>query len=138
MDDRALSLLLVDDDEVDVMTVQRAFAKANIANRVFVARDGIEALRMLRTDALPTAHRLVLLDLNMPRMNGVEFLREVRRDPALQALTVVVLATSNEDRDRVDAHQLGVAGYLVKPLTFHAFAEVMATLRKSWTVTEPP
>jgi CheY-like chemotaxis protein len=136
--DRALTILLVDDDEVDVMTVQRAFAKANIANQVFVARDGTEALRLLRTGALPAAHRLVLLDLHMPRMNGVEFLREARRDPALRALTVVVLATSNEDRDRVETHQLGVAGYLVKPLTFHAFAELMATLNKSWTVMDPP
>ena len=137
MADRALTIVLVDDDEVDVMTVQRAFAKAAIANPMFVARDGIEALRMLRGDAVPAAHRLVLLDLNMPRMNGIEFLREVRRDPVLQALTVVVLTTSNEDRDRVTAHQLGVAGYLVKPLTFLGFAEVMATLRKSWTVMEP-
>lgn len=138
MDDRALTILLVDDDEVDIMAVRRVFAKANIANHVFVARDGIEALRMLRTDAVPAAHRLVLLDLNMPRMNGIEFLHEVRRDAALQALTVVVLTTSNEDRDRVETYQLGVAGYLVKPLTFPAFAEVMAALDKSWTVSEPP
>ena len=139
MDDRSLNILLVDDDEVDVMTVQRAFAKANIANKVFVACDGIEALAMLRDgDGIPTDRRLVLLDLNMPRMNGIEFLREVRRDPVLQSLTVVVLTTSNEDRDRVEAYQLNVAGYLVKPVTFHAFADVMATLNKYWTLMEMP
>ena len=138
MDDHALNILLVDDDEVDVMTVQRAFSKANIANKVFVACDGIEALHLLRTDGIPTARRLVLLDLNMPRMNGIEFLREVRQDPELQTLTVVVLTTSNEDRDRVDAYQLNVAGYLLKPVTFHAFADVMATLNKYWTLMEMP
>ena len=138
MDEHALNILLVDDDEVDVMTVQRAFAKANIANKVFIAGNGIEALQLLRTDGVPTARRLVLLDLNMPRMNGIEFLREIRNDPALQALTVVVLTTSNEDRDRVDAYQLNVAGYLLKPVTFAAFAEVMTTLNKYWTLMEMP
>jgi CheY-like chemotaxis protein len=138
VDDHELNILLVDDDEVDVMTVRRAFAKANITNQLYVATDGIEALALLRTDGSPAARRLVLLDLNMPRMNGIEFLREVRGDPALQALTVVVLTTSNEDRDRVDAFQLNVAGYLLKPVTFAAFADVMATLNKYWTLMEMP
>jgi CheY-like chemotaxis protein len=138
MDEHALNILLVDDDEVDVMTVQRAFAKANIANRVYVARDGIEALHLLRTGGIPAARRLVLLDLNMPRMSGIEFLREVRQDPELQTLTVIVLTTSNEDRDRVEAYQLNVAGYLLKPVTFHAFADIMTTLNKYWTLMEMP
>jgi CheY-like chemotaxis protein len=138
VDDHALNILLVDDDEVDVMTVKRAFTKANIVNQVFVATDGIEALALLRAARVPTSRRLVLLDLNMPRMNGIEFLREIRSDPALQALPVVVLTTSNEDRDRVEAYQLNVAGYLLKPVTFHAFAEVMATLNKYWTAMEMP
>jgi CheY-like chemotaxis protein len=136
--DNELNILLIDDDEVDVMTVKRAFAKANISNKVFVASDGIEALSMLRTDGIPPSRRLVLLDLNMPRMNGIEFLREIRQDPALQPLTVVVLTTSNEDRDRIEAYQLNVAGYLLKPVTFPAFAEVMTTLNKYWTLMELP
>jgi CheY-like chemotaxis protein len=137
-DDRALNILLVDDDEVDVMTVKRAFTKANITNRLFVASNGVEALEMLRSGSVPQSRRLVLLDLNMPKMNGLEFLREVRKDPALSSLTVVVLTTSNEDRDRVDAFQLNVAGYLLKPVTFHTFADVMATLNKYWTLMEMP
>ncbi|HEU4732195.1 MAG TPA: response regulator [Kofleriaceae bacterium] len=137
-DEHALNIVLVDDDEVDVMTVKRAFAKANISNQVYVATDGIEALALLRSDGVPTERRLVLLDLNMPRMNGIEFLREVRRDPSLHALTIVVLTTSNEDRDRVEAYQLNVAGYLLKPVTFQSFAEVMATLNKYWTLMELP
>jgi CheY-like chemotaxis protein len=93
---------------------------------------------MLRSGAIPTTRRLVLLALNMPRMNGLEFLREVRNHPALATLTVVVLTTSNEDRDRDDAFQLNVAGYLLKPVTFHTFAEVMATLNKYRTLMEMP
>jgi CheY-like chemotaxis protein len=138
LDDRALNILLVDDDEIDVMTVRRAFSRANIANQIYVATDGIQALEMLRNDGIPATRRLVLLDLNMPRMNGIELLRELRNDPALHMLTVIVLTTSNEDRDRVDAFQLNVAGYLLKPVTFHAFAEVMATLNKYWTLMEMP
>jgi len=138
MAEHALNILLVDDDEVDVMTVKRAFSKANITNRLYVATDGIEALSLLRSDGIPPARRLVLLDLNMPRMSGIEVLREIRADPALQALTVIVLTTSNEDRDRVEAYQLNVAGYLLKPVTFHAFAEVMSTLNKYWTLMEMP
>ena len=137
-DDRALNILLVDDDEVDVMTVRRAFQKANITNRLFVASNGVEALELLRGGTIPAHRRLILLDLNMPKMNGLEFLREVRNDPALAGLTVVVLTTSNEDRDRVDAFQLNVAGYLLKPVTFHTFADVMATLNKYWTLMEMP
>ena len=138
MDDRALNILLVDDDEVDVMTVKRAFSRANITNKLYVATDGIEALNMLRSDGIPPSRRLVLLDLNMPRMSGIELLRELRADPALHAITVIVLTTSNEDRDRVEAYQLNVAGYLLKPVTFHAFADVMATLNKYWTLMEMP
>ena len=138
MDEQALNILLVDDDEVDVMTVKRAFSRANITNKLYVATDGIEALSLLRSDGIPPARRVVLLDLNMPRMSGIELLREIRADPALHAITVIVLTTSNEDRDRVEAYQLNVAGYLLKPVTFHAFAEVMSTLNKYWTLMEMP
>jgi CheY-like chemotaxis protein len=138
MDDHALNILLVDDDEVDVMTVKRAFSRANIANKLYVATDGIEALNLLRSNGIPAARRMVLLDLNMPRMSGIEVLREIRADPVLHATTVVVLTTSNEDRDRVEAYKLNVAGYLLKPVTFHAFADVMSTLNKYWTLMEMP
>lgn len=138
MDDRILNILLVDDDEVDVMNVQRAFKKANITNPVYVAGNGIEALDMLRGSAMPQHRRIVLLDINMPKMNGIEFLREIRTDPVLRTLCVVVLTTSNEDRDRVEAFQLNVAGYLLKPVTFIEFVDVMSTLNKYWTLMELP
>ena len=138
MDERVINILLVDDDEVDVMTVKRAFARANISNPIFVATNGIEALEMLRKDAIPAKRRLILLDINMPKMNGIEFLRELRSDPELQHATVVALTTSNADRDRLEAYKLNVAGYLLKPVTFQQFAEVMATINKYWALMEMP
>lgn len=137
--DKLLHILLVDDDEVDVINVQRAFKKNNIVNPLYVARNGIEALQMLRGEegaSIPEERRLILLDLNMPKMNGLEFLRELRADPALRSLTVVVLTTSDDDRDKVEAYELNVAGYILKPVTFTAFVEAMATLNKYWTISE--
>jgi CheY-like chemotaxis protein len=139
MQDHLLHILLVDDDEVDVMNVQRAFKKNNIVNPLYVAGNGIDALRLLRGEGdvpMPTTRRLVLLDLNMPRMNGLEFLRELRGDPQLRAITVVVLTTSDDERDKVEAYQLNVAGYILKPVTFPAFVEAMATLNKYWSISE--
>ena len=133
-----LNILLVEDDDVDVMNVRRAFKKNNIANPLFVASDGEEALATLRGGKIPAERRIVLLDLNMPRMNGIEFLRELRRDPELARTTVVVLTTSNDERDKIDAYDLNVAGYLLKPVTFSNFCEVMATLNKYWTLVEMP
>ena len=138
MNPKLLNILLVEDDEVDVMNVRRAFKANDIANPLFVVGNGVEALEKLRSGELPAERRLVLLDLNMPRMNGIEFLVELRRDPELAATTVVVLTTSNNDRDRVQAYDLNVAGYLVKPVTFAEFAELMATLNKYWTLVEMP
>ncbi|WP_287127704.1 response regulator [Candidatus Cyanaurora vandensis] len=133
-----LNVLLVDDDEVDVMNVRRAFQKNKINNPLFVAGNGIEALDLLRSHQIPSGRRLVLLDLNMPRMGGIEFLRELRADPELRATSVVVLTTSAEDSDRVDAYELNVAGYILKPVTFTNFVEVMAALNKYWTLNELP
>jgi CheY-like chemotaxis protein len=136
MDERVINILLVEDDEVDIMTVKRAFTKANITNPLYVANNGIEALELLRKDDIPPNRRLILLDVNMPKMNGIEFLRELRRDPQLQQCSVVVLTTSNEERDRIDAFKLNVAGYLLKPVTFQQFAEVMSTINKYWALME--
>lgn len=143
MQDRVINILLVEDDAVDVMNVQRAFKKNNITNPLFIASNGLEALDMLRgySGTLPTApgsRRLVLLDLNMPKMGGIEFLHELRNDPDLKLTPVVVLTTSNQDQDRVEAYNLNVAGYLLKPVTFTTFAELMVALNKYWALCELP
>lgn len=135
---RALNILLVDDDELDVATVRRAFARAHLTNPLSVAGNGLEALALLRSGALPHRRTLVLLDLNMPRMNGMEFLRELRVDPQLRGTPVVVLTTSNEDRDKVEAWDMNVAGYLLKPVTFGTFVDVMSALHTYWTLVEMP
>ena len=133
-----LNILLVEDDEVDVMNVRRAFQKNHIANPLYVAGNGLEGLEMLRNGTVPEGRRLVLLDLNLPKMNGIEFLRAVRADPALSSTSVVVLTTSANERDKIEAYSLNVAGYLLKPVTFVNFVEVMATLNKYWTLVEMP
>ena len=138
MNSRLLNILLVEDDEVDVMNVQRAFKKNNIANPLTVAGNGLDALEKLRNGEVPRDRRIILLDLNMPKMNGIEFLRELRADPVLSVTPVVVLTTSNDDRDKIEAYHLNVAGYLLKPVTFTNFCEVMATLNKYWALVEMP
>ncbi|PYR76665.1 MAG: two-component system response regulator [Acidobacteria bacterium] len=138
MNDKALNILLVEDDQVDVMNVRRAFDKNRIANPLFVAGDGAEGLAMLRSGQVPRDRRIVLLDLNMPRMTGIEFLRELRADAALQHTPVVVLTTSNDERDKIEAYNLNVAGYLLKPITFVNFIELMAALNTYWTLVELP
>ena len=139
MEDQVINILLVEDDKVDVMNVQRAFKKNNITHPLYFATNGLEALLMLRGDGsppLPPERRLILLDLNMPKMNGIEFLRELRADPVLKMTPVIVLTTSNEDRDKVEAYNLNVAGYILKPVTFSNFVETVATLNKYWTMSE--
>src|SRR5262245_26437246 len=138
MTDRSLNIVLVDDDDVDVMNVQRAFAKGHISSPIWVAEDGISALSLLRSAEVPAARRLVLLDLNMPRMNGIEFLRELRADRRLRMTPVVVLTTSDDDRDKVEAYNLNVAGYLLKPVTFVAFCELISTVNTYWSIVEIP
>ena len=138
MANKLLNILLVEDDDIDVMNVRRAFDRNHIANPLWTAANGLEALALLRGDEIPRERRLVLLDLNMPRMNGIEFLRELRADPDLLATPVVVLTTSDDERDRVNAYNLNVAGYILKPVTFVSFVETMATLNKYWTLVELP
>ena len=143
MEQRTINILLVEDDEVDVMNVKRAFKKYKIANPLFIAGNGLEALDMLRNTAgekpkIPESRRLILLDLNMPKMNGLEFLQELRSDDKLKRTPVIVLTTSDEDKDRIEAYNLNVAGYILKPVTFTNFAEVMVALNKYWTLCEMP
>jgi CheY-like chemotaxis protein len=143
MEDRIINVLLVEDDEVDVMNVRRAFKKNKITNPIYVAGNGLEALAMLRSQdgknpIVPTARRLILLDINMPKMNGLEFLHQLRADPELKPTPVIILSTSDEDRDRVEAYNFNVAGYILKPVTFSNFSNVMLTLNNYWALSEMP
>jgi len=134
-----MTILLVEDDEVDIMNVKRAFKKNNISNPLVVAHNGIEALELLRSKAVDAPKpKIVLLDLNMPRMGGIEFLKEIRQDQELSALSVFIMTTSNEDGDKIDAFNLNVAGYILKPLSMDRFIAAVSTLNSYWTLCEYP
>ena len=127
MTNNDVTILLIEDDEVDVRAVKRSLKQQKIINPIVVASDGLEALELLRGSngkaSLPEPY-LILLDLNMPRMNGIEFLHEVREDPALHHNIIFVLTTSNADEDRVAAYEHHVAGYVLKSNTGQDFLRV--------------
>ena len=135
MTHRLVNILLVEDDEVDVMNVKRAFTKNNIKNELFVAGNGVEALDMLRSSIVPLP-RIIILDINMPKMNGIEFLKVLREDENLKNISVFVMTTSNEDSDKINAYNLNVAGYILKPLSFEKFITSVATLKNFWSLCE--
>jgi CheY-like chemotaxis protein len=141
-EEKVLNILLVEDDSVDVMNVQRAFKKNNITNPLHIAFNGVEALNMLRgTNGKPKLNpipRIILLDINMPKMNGLEFLRELRMDQGLKSISVFVMTTSNDDQDKIEAYNLNVAGYILKPLSFEKFVNAVAVLSSYWKLCEQP
>lgn len=130
-------ILLVEDDQVDAMIVTRAMRKIQVTNRLAITGDGEEALAFLR-DSKNEMPCIILLDLNMPRMNGIEFLRVLKGDKKLKKLPVVVLTSSGEDRDKIDSFNLGVAGYMLKPVDYLQLVEVMKTIDRYWTLSELP
>lgn len=134
-----MTILLVEDDEVDVMNVKRAFKKNHIQNPLLVAGNGLDALEILRSKNLDVPRpKIILLDLNMPKMGGIEFLKELRKDPELSSISVFVMTTSNEDSDKVEAYNLNVAGYILKPLSMERFIEAVSTLKSYWMLCEFP
>jgi CheY-like chemotaxis protein len=137
-----LNILLVEDDEVDVMNVQRALNKNDTDATLYRAANGLEALAMLRTNSQITttdnSRLLILLDLNMPKMGGLEFLKELRADRNLGKLPVVILTTSMHNSDLATAYQYNVAGYLIKPITFSSFVEMIDVLTRYWSMSEMP
>ncbi|OYT17282.1 MAG: two-component system response regulator [Bacteroidetes bacterium 4572_77] len=140
MNNNTVNILLVEDDEIDIMNVQRAFKKNKINNPLSIAHDGVEALELLqdlRKNNIPLP-RIILLDLNMPRMGGIEFLQKIRKDNFLKTISVFVMTTSNEDRDKIEAYNLNVAGYILKPLSMERFIEAVSTLKNYWQLCEFP
>ncbi len=122
---KEVSILLVEDDDIDVRVIERNFRKCGIASPIVRAKDGLEALEILRGNHSPDWPFIVLLDINMPRMNGLEFLGEIRRDPRLAGITVFVLSTSDAERDKFAAYSQHIAGYLVKSDGAEQFLDVI-------------
>ena len=130
-------ILIIDDDLVDAMTIKRAFKDINVTNRIDLVGNGEEALEFLRN---PDNERpsLIFLDLNMPKMSGIEFLRILRQDDQLNMIPVIILTTSKDEHDKVDSFKLGIAGYIVKPVDYMQFVEVIKTIKDYWTFSELP
>jgi len=132
---RDVTLLLVEDDDVDAMGVERALRQRKILNPLLRARDGIEALEILQTLARPY---MILMDLNMPRMGGLELLQHLRDDPRLCDSVVFVLTTSKTDEDLTAAYRSHVAGYIVKSDIGRSFSEVVNMLDSYWRIVALP
>jgi len=130
-------VLLVEDDSVDAMTVKRAFKDLRVMNPLTHRINGEEALEYLR-DKSSEKPCVILLDLNMPKMNGIEFLKVVKADDVLKRIPVIVLTTSKEECDIMDSFKLSVAGYIVKPVNYTKFVETIRTIDLYWTLSELP
>jgi len=132
---KVVTILLVEDDEIDTKALRWAFDKLKIANPLVVARDGVEALEMLQD--LPRPH-LIITDINMPRMNGIELLRKIRESEHLRDSIVFVLTTSNDEQDKIDAYNLNVAGYMLKTDMGTSFTRAISLIDNYWKVVEFP
>jgi two-component system, response regulator len=137
---RPVEILLVEDSPKDIKLAMRAFSRHNLQNVVQVARDGAEALETLlgdvdRSEALP---KLVLLDLKLPKVDGIEVLRRIRAHDQLHQIPVVLLTTSRQSRDIDQAYELGCNSYIVKPLDFRQFSDAIQTLGLYWLVVNTP
>ncbi len=130
-------VLLVEDDTIDAMTVRRAFSDLKVTNPLAHSLNGEDGVAYLtqETNERPC---VIFLDLNMPKMNGLEFLRIVKADPELRKIPVVVLTTSNEEQDIVASFRLSVAGYIVKPVDYQKFVEAVRTFDIYWTLSILP
>ena len=130
-------ILLVEDDQVDMMSVTRALKQIHVSNKVVHRENGEDALNYLKDDP-DDKPCLILLDLNMPIMNGIEFLQAVKDDEQLRRIPVVVLTTSVEQQDKLSTFNFGVAGYMAKPVDYPQFVEVMRSIDAYWTISEMP
>jgi CheY-like chemotaxis protein len=132
---KVVTILLVEDDEIDVKALKWAFDKLKIANPLKIARDGVEAWEMLQE--LPRPY-LIITDINMPRMNGIELLRKIRESEHCRDSIVFVLTTSNDEQDKIDAYDLNVAGYMLKSDMGTSFTRAISLIDNYWKVVEFP
>ncbi|SOD39906.1 response regulator [Nitrosovibrio sp. Nv4] len=130
-------ILLVEDDQVDMMRVTRALKEIHVTNQIMHLENGEEALNYLR-DENSDKPCLILLDLNMPIMNGIEFLRAVKKDERRRGIPVVVLTASDDQQDKLNSFNLGVAGYVAKPANYRQLVEVIRSIDTYWTISAMP
>lgn len=130
-------ILVVEDDQVDTITVIRALNEIQVTNPLVHVENGEEALDYLQ-DSKTEKPCIILLDLNMPIMNGIEFLQAVKNDKQLKRIPVVVLTTSEEQQDKLNSFELGIAGYMSKPVDYRQFVDVIRSIDAYWTISEMP
>lgn len=130
---KEVTLLLIEDDDIDAMSITRAFKKMHIGNDIMRACDGQEGLELLRSGAVPSPF-IILLDLQMPRLNGLEFLDEIRQDPQLDKSIVFVLTTSKSDEDITASYKKHIAGYFVKEKVGDGFLDIINVLKGYWKI----
>jgi two-component system, response regulator len=139
-----VELLLVEDNPQDLALSLRAFKKANLANRIHIARDGVEALDFIfcegayGTRKITDTPKVILLDLKLPKIDGLEVLKRIKGDPRTKMIPVVVLTSSKEQSDVVESYQFGVNSYIVKPVSFEQFAESVRDLGLYWLLKNQP
>lgn len=131
------AILLVEDDEIDVMSIQRALKELHVENPIAIASNGEEGLQWLNAHS-ETPPALILLDINMPVMSGLEFLQRIKSDVERKKIPVVMLTSSREEFDKMNAFSLGVAGYMVKPVDPAKYFSVMKTISVYWQTSELP
>ena len=130
-------ILLLEDDTVDAMTVKRALKDIKVTNPLVRVANGEEGLAYLR-DETKTKPCVILLDINMPKMNGIEFLKVIKSDEKLRRIPAIVLTTSKDDKDRFATFQLSIAGFIVKPVDYLKFLEAIKIVNLYWTLSELP
>lgn len=128
-------ILLVEDDRIDAMTVARALKELKVRNELDVVSNGEEAIEYLKAKG-NNRPALILLDINMPKMNGIEFMRVIKKDVSMKRIPVVILTTSREDQDRIETFDLGAAGYMIKPVDYMQFVDTMKAIDVYWTISE--
>lgn len=138
MNEKPVEILLVEDNPNDLELTRRALRKANLSNNIQIARDGAEALEFLFCEGayadrkIEDGPKVILLDLKLPKVDGLEVLKQVKTDPRTKSIPVVVLTSSKEQRDVVDSYQLGVNSYIVKPVNFEGFATAVQEIGMYW------
>ena len=139
-----VEILIVEDNEQDLALAQRALRKANVTNRIHVARDGEEALEFLFCEGqfaerkVEDGPKVILLDLKLPKIDGLEVLQRIKSDPRTKSIPVVVLTSSKEQNDVVETYNLGVNSYIVKPVNFEQFSETVQKLGMYWLLLNHP
>jgi CheY-like chemotaxis protein len=136
-----VQILLVEDDDGDAKAVERAFATANLGNRILRAHDGVEAWDILKGSnghARLEPPYMLLVDLNMPRMNGIQLVSAIREDPTLRDIVVFILSTSNRSEDKQAAHALKVTGYILKEKAGEDFLRLFSLVQSYWRIVELP